>query len=74
MAARVENIAMRKKCRTICVDASLRACINCVWYEQYYRQNRGNVSAYIPVSTGICLLDDSRNNPLRRACREFEYK
>lgn len=72
MKAKVENFCMRKRSKQISVDVSEHACINCIWYEQHYRQNRGNVSMWIPISTGHCLLKDCERGPLRQPCDKFE--
>lgn len=75
MTAKVENHCMQKLNRSISVNASERACINCIWYEQYYRKNRGNISAWVPTSTGHCLLHDQRRGAMRKPCKDYEtYK
>lgn len=53
MTAKVENYCAQKRNRSISVNASERACVNCIWYDQYYRQTRGNVSAWVPTSTTL---------------------
>lgn len=72
MKAKVENFCMRKQSKRINVNESERACINCIWYEQYYRRNRGNISMWIPISTGYCLLKDCERGALRQPCEKFE--
>ena len=72
MAAKIENLCSAKRTRSISVDRSEHACINCIWYEQHYRQNRGNVSLWVPTSTGYCLLKDSMRVALREPCEEYE--
>ena len=72
MTAKVENHCQSKRTRHISVDAGVRACINCVWYEQYYHKNRGNVQTWIPTSTGHCLLHETQRGALRQPCRDFE--
>lgn len=72
MSAKVENLCMTKKTKSISVDSSERACVNCIWYEQHYRQNRGNISAWVPTSTGYCLLKDVMRGALRRPCENYE--
>ena len=72
MTAKVENYCMQKRTRSISVNSSERACINCIWYEQYYRQNRGNVRAYVPVCCGYCLLREQDKKPLTQPCKDFE--
>ena len=72
MTAKVANLCMTKKEKSVSVVEGERACVNCIWYEQYYRQNRGNVSAWVPTSTGYCLLKDERRGALRQPCRNYE--
>lgn len=72
--AKVENLAMSKQVRKIAVDAKTRRCINCIWYEQYYRANRGNVVGWVPVCAGNCLLQDKAYSPFKAACKCFELK
>nr|WP_296267724.1 hypothetical protein [uncultured Merdimonas sp.] len=72
MAAKVENFCMRKQSKQISVNASERACINCIWYEQYWRKNRGNVATWVPTSTGHCILHDSERGALRQPCDKYE--
>ena len=72
MTAKVEAACYSKRCRCLYIDESERACINCIWYEQYYHKNRGNVAAWVPTSKGYCLLKDTARGALRKACHEFE--
>ncbi len=72
MTAKVENFCMTKRIKSISVDSSERACVNCIWYEQHYRKNRGNVSAWVPTSIGYCLLRDVMRGALRGPCGNFE--
>lgn len=72
MPAKVENLCKRKKTRNISVDSSERACVNRIWYEQHYRQNRGNVQLWVPISTGYCLLKDKPRRALMPPCRKYE--
>lgn len=74
MTARVENVALRKRSTAIHVDGSARACVNCVWYEAHYRENRGNVKAFAQLPTGNCLLHDCQRGALRQPCKDFERK
>ncbi len=73
MTAKVENYCLRKQSKAITVDEKTRACINCEWYEQYFRKNRGNVSAWIPTDCGYCILKDRRRKPLAQPCKEFDF-
>lgn len=72
MTAKVSNHCQTMYCKTITVNASERACVNCIWYEQYYRRNRGNISASVPTSTGYCLLKECERGALRQPCENFE--
>lgn len=74
MSAKVESYCLKKGKRTITVDKGVKACINCIWYERYYRQNRGNVKAWIPADTGYCLLRDCKRGPLVKPCKSFEIE
>lgn len=77
LEAKVENYRFehrRGTTRSISVDIGARACINCIWYEQHYHQNRGNIAAWIPTSTGYCLLHDQHRGALRQPCKSYETK
>ncbi len=77
MEAKVENYRFehrRGTTRSISVDIGERACIHCIWYEQYYHQNRGNIAAWVPTSTGYCLRHDQQRGALRQPCRDYETK
>lgn len=70
--AKVENLAMRRPYKTITVNRDERACINCIWYEQYYRESRTNVVSKVKTSTGYCILHEQQRGALRQPCRDFE--
>lgn len=72
MTAKAERIADRKVTHSIFVDGWERACVNCIYYEQYFRRNRGNVVAWTPTSTGRCLMHDCERGALRQPCEDFE--
>lgn len=74
LAPKVENFCAHKKTRSVIVDANIRACINCIWYEQYYRENRGNIHGFVPACAGYCLLHDQSRGPLRQPCKDYETK
>ena len=77
LEAKVENYRFqhrRGSTRSISVECGVRACINCIWYEQYYHQNRGNISAWVPTSTGYCLRHDQQRGVLRQPCKNYETK
>ncbi len=66
-----ENLCMNLKGKSITVNRTERVCVNCAWYEQYYHQNRGNIYAWVPTSTGYCLAKECRRGALRQACPQF---
>lgn len=70
--AKIENMAMSRRNKSISVNRSERACINCVWDEQYYRETRTNVCGRVPTSTGYCILHEQQRGALRQPCRDFE--
>lgn len=72
LSARVENLAASRIARSISVDRSRRVCLNCAYYEQYYRRNRGNVAAWVPVDKGYCLKMEIDQDPLCKPCEKFE--
>ena len=52
--AKAAMLAESRKTRHISVDSSVRACINCQYYEQYFHQSRGNIALWIPTCEGYC--------------------
>ena len=70
--AKVENLCMKMPSRSININGSERACVNCIWYEQYFRQSRSNIQSWVPVSKGFCLLHEQQRGPLRQPCRDYE--
>lgn len=76
MTAKVENhCAQRlKDSKRIVGETGTRACINCAWFSQYYRQGRSNVYSWVPTSTGYCLLHECQRGALRQPCRDYETK
>lgn len=72
MTPKVENHCTNLRTKSISINRSDRACINCIWYEQYYRLSRGNVYAYVPTCCGYCLLHEQGKRPLTQPCKNFE--
>lgn len=70
--AKVENHCFRRRSKVIYVDQSVRACVNCIWYEAHYRENRGNVKTFAQLPTGGCLLHDCQRGALRQPCQDYE--
>ena len=71
---KVESACLHKRSKSIAVDANERACINCIWYERYYRESRGNIRLQVTTSHGYCLRHDKKRGPLMQPCREFEFE
>ncbi|MBS7224396.1 MAG: hypothetical protein KH050_03475 [Clostridiaceae bacterium] len=71
---RLEKLYMQQKVSHINADQTERICVNCAFYEQYYRKNRGNVAGWVPTSIGYCLLCQCRKGALCPACKNFERK
>lgn len=76
MPAKVESYCLQhgSGTKSITIEGSERACINCIWYEPHYRENRGNIKAYIPVSSGYCLRREQNRGALRQPCKDYETK
>ena len=74
MIAKVENYCAQKQNtgKQIVVDAGEKVCLNCIWYEPYYRQNRGNIQMWVPTCSGYCILRDKQRGPLCQPCKDFE--
>ena len=74
--AKVENYCQSHsfRAKSIAVDGATRACVNCIWYEQYHRQNRGNVYSWVPTCYGFCLLHERQRGALRQPCKDYETK
>lgn len=74
MTAKVENFVAqnRRGIKSINVDRGARACVNCIWYEQYFRHSRGNVAYWAPTTTGYCLLHEQQRGALRQPCKDYE--
>lgn len=76
MSAKVENYCSQHTfgTKSICVERTERACINCIWFEQHYRMNRGNIKIYTPISSGYCLLHEQRKGAMTKPCKDYETK
>lgn len=72
MTAKVENFYAQKFTKNIPVDTGEKVCLNCIWYEQYYRRNRGNIQMWVPTCSGYCILRDKQRGPLCQPCKDFE--
>ena len=72
MIDKVENYCAGKCIKTISVELTERACINCIWFEQHYRPNRSNIYGFVPISKGTCLLTGKTRGVLWHPCRHFE--
>lgn len=76
MTAKVENYLMNQRgtVKSMAVDIGTRACVHCIWYDQYYHQNRGNISGWVPTCLGYCLLHDQQRGAMRKPCKDYETK
>lgn len=72
MTAKVENHCATLRTKSISVNRDERACVNCIWFEQYYREGRSNVRCYVPVCSGYCLLHEQSKRPMTQPCKQFE--
>lgn len=72
MTEKVETYCAHKRTKTIFVELTEYACINCIWFEQHYRPNRSNIYGFVPISKGTCLLTGKIRGVLWRPCRHFE--
>ena len=72
MTAKVENFYAQKFTKNIPVDTGEKVCLNCIWYEQYYRRNRGNVRAWVGTCYGYCPKQDKQKGALCKPCKDFE--
>lgn len=66
-----ENLATSRRTRSISVESTARACINCQYYEQYWRNNRRNITTWVPTSEGYCLKNECHRGALRQPCKHF---
>lgn len=69
--AKAAMLAESRKTRHISVDTSVRACINCQYYEQYFHQSRGNIALWIPTCEGYCLKKEQKRGALSQPCKDF---
>ena len=60
MTAKVENYCAQKFTKNVPVDTGEKVCLNCIWYEPYYRRS------------GYCILRDKQRGPLCQPCKDFE--
>lgn len=74
MTPTTEKLCYEKRAKVIQVDATTRACVNCIYYEPYFRENRGNVRGFVQLAMGNCLLHDCQRGALRRPCKDYETK
>ncbi len=70
--AKVENYLECKKEKLVHIGGEVRGCINCIWFEQHYRRNRGNIYGFIPLVDGQCILTDEKHYVLDKPCKRYE--
>lgn len=69
--AAFENQAYSLKTQSISVNGSEKACINCQYFEQYFRRNRGNVRGWMGTSKGYCILKEEERCAMAQPCIDF---
>ena len=76
MTAKVESYCLQHRfgTKTISIEGSERACINCIWYDPYFHENRGNISARVWSSHGWCIRQGKQRGALGRPCKDYETK
>lgn len=74
ITAKVENYCLQHRfgTKSITIEGSERACINCIWYDQYFHENRGNIMAKVSASFGYCLRCRRQVSALRQPCKDYE--
>lgn len=72
MTAKVECAVVCHKMRSIVIDSSEKACVNCIWYEPFFMNNRGNIRALLQTSGGRCMKHWKERKALDKPCRGFE--
>lgn len=76
MVAKVENYCLQHNFGTkvVYIEGSERACVNCIWYDPYYHENRGNIYGRVWASFGYCLQCKKQRGALRQPCKDYETK
>lgn len=74
MTAKVENYCLQHTfgTKSICIEGTERACINCIWYDPYFHENRGNIFGRVCTSLGWCIKRRERRGALRQPCKDYE--
>lgn len=70
--AKVEKFLQDKQDNFIHISTGQRGCINCIWYEPYFRQGRGNVHEFVKLGVGQCILSDKQRGALSKPCECYE--
>ena len=70
--AKVENFLQSKKDNFIHISQGEIGCINCIWFEPYYRQGRGNVYQFVKTGLGQCALTEKQRGALSKPCKCYE--
>ena len=68
----MEYISLQTNATKVIVDEKEKVCINCVYYEQYYRIKREGICCFIPTSSGYCKQKGDFKIALRKACKDFK--
>ncbi len=74
MKEKVRRFCEKKRMRSIRIDADAKACINCIWYQQYYQRGFYETFIWEPTDTGYCLLRAEKKSPLCEGCKDFDWE
>lgn len=74
LAAKVEDYCLRHSSGGKClvVEGKERVCVNCIWYDSYYHDNRGNIAGRMRTTLGWCILREQLRGALRGPCECYE--
>lgn len=72
--AKVENYCIQHRIGTkaINIERTERMCVNCIWFDQYFRETRGNICGKVPVNVGYCLRRRQRRGATGQPCKHYE--
>lgn len=76
LEAKVENhcLSHPSGAKVIVVEGKERVCVNCIWYDSYFHENRGNVAGRVRTTLGWCILREERRGALCSPCKDYEMK
>ena len=71
MSREIEVLFNKRETNHVVVNGAERYCVNCVYFEQYYRKNRGNVYGWVGTSSGYCVLREQAKSAMAQPCCKF---